>query len=818
MCRCALLAAQFISFPSFVLSMCLSRPQAHLQGSIHTEKVWMNSGKRLYVNLEMQLGDALLTQDWDVLTAQISEGCRALYSLTPASKRIHDLVTLIGKNERASARYTTIGAQHHTVYSLHIAIDCAKEYLKLEAVKHLADLLKLYSNVGICRMFVNLKHWLLYNGPALTDFIFAPVMLGGKPMYLDIPWIDSIARGVYSAISDYAKARNAAEPTDGGTAPAKSKRRKQVLQQEIEVLDVLPDPDLAPDHDEVLGPVKIEDEFAIPLAMADDDDADDSDNSDYVLSDTNASDDEDERDDGVWGGLLDGPVEADRASATALGTPLATSIRCTFEAFIPAVVAKGKLSISVSSRKHKYNLTFSGGSGLRLYDTLIKAFVQALFNLVLARGLRKVMDNFNIGYKSRSDSLGTLIGRLKPDTTDLQSQFAPPPTRSSAPDASQVDRPRTKCATLKKGLPVHPGARPEDLTSLPDESTLKPVSHMLSLAYKRHKRKLETADAPALASSNKAAECFYTSRNPRSDIGAGTQFTSDQMNPVIAFWSVTDIFCNFFTSDNIHQAPYFMGISMVTEKFFKEWKQEDLQDRVVMFKLYNDRKHQNNLAVVGKLPKKGIYTPSYLRRHSTFVLMENMCMYGTACKDLSFRDGQAISDIWGLELEAWLATFFKDDPSPKTQVTWTEMLCHIQSWGIKSDNLGALHLCNHLAARKMCIPATTTKLDSAYWRIATSAPTGVLFYSVNDIIHTVQMMYNHLDGSLDSKQKEFFCFGTAFLENLLCKVSHTAKLHKRLRLSKTLLVWANAHHSTGHSHSVVVFNWGGRKTCTVYAL
>lgn len=185
---------------------------------------------------------------WQDLVVAVVQGRDQLHSLSPARERIQDIIQLISTNEKSTNTYKSTDPHRRALLSLHLAIDCSKEYPKFKSAEHLANMLQLYARVGVCRTFVNLKNWLINDGPALAHAYFEPVLLAtGPPLTLGVPWLDELAGQLHMAVSSYVKARDEearktarTRPTAqkaGPTRPTTTRRLPKTVEKEIEVLD-----------------------------------------------------------------------------------------------------------------------------------------------------------------------------------------------------------------------------------------------------------------------------------------------------------------------------------------------------------------------------------------------------------------------------------------------------------------------------------------------------------------------------------------------------------------------------------------------------
>lgn len=375
-------------------------------------------------------------------------------------------------------------------------------------------------------------------------------------------------------------------------------------------------------------------------------------------------------------------------------------------------------------------------------------------------------------------------------------------SRSSALHGADKSH-HTPGGTGKRRLRV--GALPSDLT-LPKPDAIAMPAMMLSMAFERDSRQRVPSATAALAGQSvavplrdedKEAELLFTGRDP-SNLAASNRYTSDMVNPVRVFWSTYKILATHIPADRIREPKYLKnlvmaiatGQSMLTADFLLPWMQVMPETADRMRELYEEQKHVNDMATSEARTSDGIATASFLARHSNFVPMEDMRVYGTTCNEFSWSDGDAIAPIFGDTITQWLSGFLERNPEPAEQVSWEEMGTEISSWGIKpfiGDGLAKLHLRHHLADRGLCRPASV--FEVARW-ISQNRTLGAFkalaelgfqpLDSENDVVHALQIEHNQLSGCLDDDHKKRCHFDAAMVENYLCKIHRMRNEMSRL--------------------------------------
>lgn len=356
------------------------------------------------------------------------------------------------------------------------------------------------------------------------------------------------------------------------------------------------------------------------------------------------------------------------------------------------------------------------------------------------------------------------------------------------------------------------GALPTDVTRLPTASHWGLPAVMLSMEFeredraRRHKEAGGTGEPPGVREKDRDAELVFTGRNPRNP-GSSSRLSRDMLNPILDNWSTNRILEEYIPASRIREPAYFKnlvlaiatGQSVPTQKFLVQWMTVMPETIEQMTQLYQKQKHVNDMAIRDVAPERGAYTDTWLAKHSDFLPMENAHVYGTASRDFSFRNGAAIAPIFDETLSGWLASFLQRYPDPAQQVTWSEMGKEITSWDIAPFKgtyvLGKLHLCHQLAKRGLCKPATVAELGVWISNNRTKGAFRTLlaqdFWPLaadNDVVHTLQMVHNHLSKSLTAQQKTESNFGPAFVENYLCKISRARKLFDDIGLPTDKMV------------------------------
>lgn len=893
-----------------------------------------------------------------------------LQSLQPTSKRVRDLFASFSRCETVTNDVLSNGVEttRFAMLSLHLAMDCAKDYGLVNNTIYVAQMLELYANVTKCRAFVNIQRWLLYDGPALATHIFQPVLNGQRPQAINVPWLDSVASAIFDVLFKYSQdGRHAA--TERGEA-------------EIDVpvhatTDVVDEPEEWIDPGQLRRSARIAKNQEQPINFADDDD----DGEDDVIGEALARLDEDSdseySDDGSESTATlplsspPSPPSATSARPQRLTLPQPALPRPILQLTAPAALGGSTPSIRAPLRRRKFKLLFQGfGTGRhKLYKALVRTLIETLFELLMAPGLRRgalllgIPDTVHKTTKSNGTATEKLIGLvvssgwllevlahaaggdhiwaspelrriylaartycptyadnytrlyhalshalaeghmgdtqivLPPDLAAMWSAIHgwfrddanPTPLRisefgqafrfqvdelrrnelSEAPTAhvdvtasvtTVATRARHK-AVNKAILPTRVGASPDDLHALPSASTFAPYALMLCLAFDRELRVLDSSAAPSLHSEDEAAEAFFTGSNIAGATLSQSRFTPDQLNPVPAFWTMTKMFDQYFTRDNIRQPHVFKnfvtaiatGQSLPTKQFFDTWMtkmpstERELQDLV-------SHRENANADAQSEHPTRG---PTWLARNSEYQQTHNMLAYGAACKEFSFRDGQTISDIWAavngsqpappalstasgdqssssatslpdspgvptsaaadaanndrttrVTIHAWLVDFLTRNPRPQEQVSWSEMAKEIDKWNIspfKGDSLSGLHLRNRLAHLGMCRPATVVEIGqwiAGHRSLGAFAGLRVLGFgpldTTNNVVHAVQMVYDHFDENTTAAQKDVLRFNAAMVENFLCKVSRVTKVHAAFRIPEPMDTWGQRYLTRPH--------------------
>ncbi|EJD36781.1 hypothetical protein AURDEDRAFT_129849 [Auricularia subglabra TFB-10046 SS5] len=856
--------------------------------------------------------------------------------------KVCEKLAQLGVRRRTEGVVQDAGA---AMVSLHRAIDCAKAYSAAHAASVAGDIVVMSSKMALARSVVEIKNWILLDGPSLAHKIFHATLdpKNSEPELekIGVGWIDELAREILRVASMDSGGQSAAKKApavrkaitlpamgDLGAAPSEVERKlrtsARLVQKAIAGQSAVGEEDLS----------------VVLTCESDEDDYEDWDDLEF---DEDRSDDEDytphtRAPQSAHREAKNGDV-GDAAHAECASQP--TRVRGKVDVALPSARDRGPHSALAKLRQKTFTLSFQAyaTAGQRRYNSLVTCFVETLFALLIEPSLRRANWHREFEFegteRSREDGTHTTTQRLMglivakgwmyqlladsagtetvwthPDITLLtrrpENNFAKyawvvtqmsDPIRSTylryvregveprlLPDLVEFAEKTGKWfreheevkarladidnhfrymadefqrGQLQKGDPLLPigfresraeqarlregtsgvrsvaqmrgrkGAQPADLTSMPGAERLRMPAMMLGMAFEREAGGRKGDGAGELVE----AELFFAGKAR----GLSGRLTHDQMNPVPVFWKSRQLLKAHITAEGVRTVAGMKslltaiasGQSIATSEFFEAWMKDKPGTMKEMKGVYERGAHWNNVAAAGAGPPDEILTDSWLEKHSAFRPMENMCVYGTACREFTFDGGARIETLWADSVDDWLKKLLDEHGGAEALLSWEGMGDRVQGLEVKpfrGRGLALMQLCNELAELGMCREATVAEMGRWIWHNKDKGSFKGLqelgfgpLDDVNDVVHALQMWYDHLAESLTDDEKRTAKFGVRFAENFLCKISRARRAHERMRIASSMKEWEDAYFQD--KGEVPMLKWDGEKrvqTCELY--
>ncbi|EJD33917.1 hypothetical protein AURDEDRAFT_131436 [Auricularia subglabra TFB-10046 SS5] len=880
---------------------------------------------------------------WDGVLENLVAGRDGLTSAATVRRTTAEVLAQLaelGSGKKAGGVVQDAGA---AMVSLHRAIDCARAYSAAHAASVAGEIVVMSSKMALARSVVEIKNWVLIDGPSLAHKIFKEVLEVGvlEPRLekIGVSWIDELASEIFRVASiDFGLQTGGKKPGsvkkaitlpaigDIGRAGSQAAKKIRISARLVEKAVKSKAASGGEDMSVVLACESDDDEYA---DWEDDDyDEDRSDDDDYrplVPQDTSQTDAAPGAEERTLDGSEAGP----------------TKVREKVDVAIPSARDKGRHSALAKLQPRTFNLSFQAYAtpGVRRYNSLVTCFVETLFALLIEPALRRANwqreFEFEESERTKEDGTHTTTQRLlglvvargwvyqllaetartetvwtHQDITRLtrrpENNFAKYSwvvTRMSDPIRTTYMRyvregvqpslcreladfaKRTENwfqghpevmgrlaeidshfrymadefhrGQLERGDPLLPegfrgtaagharllegesgersmtdaktrkGALPSDLTSHPSEEKLRMAAMMLGMAFERERE----GGGGERRGQLREAELFFAGKAR----GGSGRLTHDQMNPVPAFWMSRRLLSPHITPEGVRTATGMKtlltaiatGQSMATSEFLQAWMKAKPGTREEMQQLYEVWAHKNEVAAAGAGPPDDILTEAWLTNHSAYRPLENMCVYGTACREFTFEGGARIATLWGDKVDDWLKDLLAEHGEPGSLLSWEGMAARVRLLGVKpfrGRGLAMMQLCNELAELRVCREATVGEMGRWIWHNKDKGSFKGLqelgfgpLNDVNDAVHALQMWNDHLFETMTDEQKRRVRFGVRFAENFLCKISRARRAHERMQMSSSMKAWEDAYFEEKGEMAMVEWDKAKRvRKCDVY--
>ncbi|EJD36332.1 hypothetical protein AURDEDRAFT_130112 [Auricularia subglabra TFB-10046 SS5] len=758
---------------------------------------------------------------WDGVLENMVAGRDGLTSVATVRRTTADVISQLAE---LGVRRRTEGVVHDAgaaMVSLHRAIDCAKAYSAAHAASVAGDIVVMSSKMALARSVVEIKNWILLDGLALAHKIFHATLdaKNSEPELkrIGVGWVDELAREIFRVASMESGVRSSAAKKaqavrkaitlpamgDLGAAPSEVERKlrtsARLVQKAIAGKSAVGEEDLS-------------------MVLACESDEDDYDDWDDVELDEDRSDDED------YTPHARAPESAhreaknvdvgDAAQAECAGQP--RRVRGKVDVALPSARDRGPHSALAKLRQKTFTLSFQayGTAGQRRYNSLVTCFVETLFALLIEPSLRRANWHrefeFEGSERSREDGTHTTTQRLmglivaKGWMYQLLADSAGTETVWTHPDITLLTR------------------RPEN-NFAKYAWVVTRMSDPIRSTYLRYVRDgVEPRLLPELAEfADKTGKWFRQHEEVRArlaDIDNHFRYMADE-----------------FKRGQLQKGDPLLPIG------FRENRAEPARLRegtsggrsVAQMRGRKGAEPADLTSTPGaeRLPGAGppdeILTDSWLEKHSAFRPMENMCVYGTACREFTFDGGARIETLWADSVDDWLKKLLDEHGGAEALLSWEGMGDRVQGLEVKpfrGRGLALMQLCNELAELGMCREATVAEMGRWIWHNKDKGSFKGLqelgfgpLDDLNDVVHALQMWYDHLSESLTDDEKRTANFGVRFAENFLCKISRARRAHERMRIASSMKEWEDAYFRD--KGEVAMLKWDGERrvqTCEVY--